>query len=333
MGLEDTNNLRDWDKRLTEQYKRGWDNYVHRRIDLSVARIDEVFNIPGEFIYVEDRSSVLALAKIKFQKNIKDALDLEKGVEIHTVFTQVFISNDALQGEWLDLIFGINFVYKKKIAIDEIDAVLNFLTGGPIATPAGINLNIIPGAGGITQIGDAGVTSRGLVANDDLFVSGKLEVDGSAYFDGVAYFQGIALSGAICLYTSWGSWLDQQWSTEEITIPVGQGAAGVISAGILAPARTTIIACHCRVTQAPGGGATTIDIGRTGGNLDEFIDGIGTALGTRGTFAGNHDAATVGPVFNVAANTLTLTTDFNVAISDMKVKVLLVYQEHSAPTW
>lgn len=33
------------------------------------------------------------------------------------------------------------------------------------------------------RIGDAGVDDRSLTANDDLFVSGKLEVDGTAYFD------------------------------------------------------------------------------------------------------------------------------------------------------
>jgi len=47
-----------------------------------------------------------------------------------------------------------------------------------------LDFNIIPYTGAITQIGDAGSTSHSLVANDDLFVSGKLEVDGTSYFDG-----------------------------------------------------------------------------------------------------------------------------------------------------
>uniref|UniRef100_A0A6M3XHL1 Uncharacterized protein n=1 Tax=viral metagenome TaxID=1070528 RepID=A0A6M3XHL1_9ZZZZ len=37
-------------------------------------------------------------------------------------------------------------------------------------------------------IGDAGTTSHALTANDDLFVSGRLEVDGVTYFDGVVYY-------------------------------------------------------------------------------------------------------------------------------------------------
>jgi len=43
-----------------------------------------------------------------------------------------------------------------------------------------------PNAGGITRIGDAGTkaTTHGLVNNDDLLVTGKLEVDGFSYFDG-----------------------------------------------------------------------------------------------------------------------------------------------------
>ena len=106
--------IKTWDERLKAQAERHWDNYVHRRIDLSTARLDEPFLIAGEFIYVEERSSVNAVAKIKIQKVNKESLDLVRGVEIYTVFTQVFITNDALQGEWLDLVFGINFIYKKK---------------------------------------------------------------------------------------------------------------------------------------------------------------------------------------------------------------------------
>ena len=103
-----------WDKRLADQVKRGWDNYKHLRIDLSTARIDESYGITGEYLYVEESSSAAALAKIKLNRNTNDALDLEKGVKIETVFIEVFITNDELQDEWIDLVFGINFKYKKK---------------------------------------------------------------------------------------------------------------------------------------------------------------------------------------------------------------------------
>ena len=118
--------IRTWDQRLSEQVSLAWENYKHVRIDLSIARLDQPLLIAGEFIYVEERSNVAAVAKIKLNRNTNDALDLEKGVEIYTVFKEVYITNNALQGEWLDLVFGINFVYKKKIAEQEM-----ILFGGP----------------------------------------------------------------------------------------------------------------------------------------------------------------------------------------------------------
>ena len=112
--MESDRDIKTWEARLKDQSVRHWQNYVHRQIDLGTARIDEMFAIPGEFIVVEDFSGLAAKAKIKLQKNTNDALDLERGVEIHTVFTQVYITNEALSGEWLDVVFGINFEYYKK---------------------------------------------------------------------------------------------------------------------------------------------------------------------------------------------------------------------------
>ena len=111
----DDREIIQWDKRLTDQARRGWENYKHLHLDLSVARIDQSYLIAGEFLYVEQSSSDLALAKIKLNRNNNDALDLEKGVEIETVFIEIFVTNDAIQDEWIDLVFGINFVYKKKV--------------------------------------------------------------------------------------------------------------------------------------------------------------------------------------------------------------------------
>lgn len=318
--------IKQWDERLKDQASRDWENYVHRRIDLTEARVDQPVLIAGEFIYVEAASDEdVAVAKIKLNRNTNDPLDLELGVEIKTVFTEVFITNDALADEWIDIIFGINFEYKKKIA----DGFTN-----PITTQPGVDLVLLPGAGGITVIGDAGAQSHGLVNNDDLFVSGKLEVDGLSYFDGVANFYANALfqSG---IYKSGGaaSYLMIQARTETLVIPVGQGAAGVATVQNLVEASSTVAGCCCRVLEAPGGGATTIDIGRTnGGNLDEFIDGIGTALGTTGTFAANHDAATTTPFLNAMDDTLTLTTDANVTGNQMRVRIVTYYLKEIPPT-
>ena len=111
----DDREIIQWEKRLADQVQRGWDNYKHLHIDLSIARIDQSYIIPGEYIYVEESSSVNAVAKIKLNGTNNDALDLEKDVEIETVFIEIFITNDALVDEWLDLVFGINFKYKKKV--------------------------------------------------------------------------------------------------------------------------------------------------------------------------------------------------------------------------
>jgi len=126
----DDREIIQWDKRLTDQARRGWDNYKHLHIDLTTARLDQSYLIAGEYLYVEESSSIDAVAKIKLNGKNNDALDLERGVKIETVFIEVFITNDALEGEkWLDLVFGINFKYKKKILdmilVDRGDPVIS----------------------------------------------------------------------------------------------------------------------------------------------------------------------------------------------------------------
>jgi len=113
MGLEDTNNLRDWDKRLLEQYQRGWDNYLRRRIHLDVARDLDCWGICGEFLTVESVSSTAAIGSIRLNRNTNDSIDLEVGTVVKTIFCQIFITHAALQGEWIDIVYGINFEYYK----------------------------------------------------------------------------------------------------------------------------------------------------------------------------------------------------------------------------
>jgi hypothetical protein len=119
---------------------------------------------------------------------------------------------------------------------------------------------------------------------------------------------------------------------EEVTIPVGQGAGGVATAGNLAPANSLIFGAAVRVTDAPGGGATELDVGITAsGNQDELIDGIAVALGTTGVSPTNNDGTQL-PIANGSATTLTLTTDANVTVDEMKVRVVVYYMEMIAPT-
>jgi hypothetical protein len=121
---------------------------------------------------------------------------------------------------------------------------------------------------------------------------------------------------------------------EEVTIPVGQGAGGVVTTANMAPANSLIMGVAFIVTDAPGGGATTLDIGRTsGGNLDEFIDGAACAsLNQTGTFFSNHEAGVIAPIMNTTAQTLTLTTNSNVTVNNMKVRVVVWYYTITAPT-
>lgn len=108
----DDREIIQWDKRLTDQARRGWDNYKHLRLDLGVARLDQSYLIAGEYLYAENSSSADALAKIKLNRTNNESLDLLAGVKIETIFIEIFVTNDALEGEWLDLVFGINFKYE-----------------------------------------------------------------------------------------------------------------------------------------------------------------------------------------------------------------------------
>jgi len=63
---------------------------------------------------------------------------------------------------------------------------------------------LIPESANYLVIGDAGVTSHTLNANDDLLVSGELEVNGSSWFDGNALFAGTTGVKADT-YFSWNS--------------------------------------------------------------------------------------------------------------------------------
>jgi len=128
----------------------------------------------------------------------------------------------------------------------------------------------------------------------------------------------------------YGSFWARRTIPEEVTIPVGQGLAGVNTSGNLAPANSRIQQVFTRVTQAPGGGATTLDVGRTnGGNLDEYADGTGVALNTTTIADDDGDGNTPMPHWNSPADTLTLTTDANVTGTDMKVRIVVCYEQYT----
>lgn len=104
--------ISSWDVRLADQVRRGWNNYVRRRIDLSTARTDDMISIAGEFLYVEEVSSDSALASLKLNRNTNDSFDLRRGVVLKTIFERLYFTHTAQAGEWIDLIVGVNFDYQ-----------------------------------------------------------------------------------------------------------------------------------------------------------------------------------------------------------------------------
>jgi hypothetical protein len=83
-----------------------------------------------------------------------------------------------------------------------------------ISTDASENLILLPGAGGITVIGDAGSTSHSLTANDDLFVSGQFEADGNSFFDGaVTVSNNLVITDNNRLYFGTSSDASLRWNT------------------------------------------------------------------------------------------------------------------------
>lgn len=119
---------------------------------------------------------------------------------------------------------------------------------------------------------------------------------------------------------------------EVVTIAVGSGSGGVATTTNMFPAGL-VLSVGFVVEQAPGGGATLLNIGVTGeGNADRFIDDNSCdVLGENGVSPQNGDGVVVYPEFNKTATTLDLTTDADVTGLAMKVRVITTYLEMVAP--
>lgn len=124
--------MRDWNIRLKNQVDRRFDNVKKIRIDLTTARTDQLYNVPGDYLYVEAASSCIAAATFKINKDAGVSTDLIAGTKIETVFNVFFVSNAALPGQWLDLIIGIDFRLSRDFA------AANF----GIAQPAAVITNV-----------------------------------------------------------------------------------------------------------------------------------------------------------------------------------------------
>ena len=99
----------NWTERLNAQQKRDYKNYKKLRIDLSTARQNYIFNIPGDFLYVESASDTDAEATVRLNRKANDSLTLRQYTKIETVYTEIYFTNAAQADKWFDLVFGIDF--------------------------------------------------------------------------------------------------------------------------------------------------------------------------------------------------------------------------------
>ncbi len=98
-----------WLERLVEQVTKGLDEYTPIRVPLDDARADEECLIAAQTLFVQGHSSEAALATVRVNRARAGTLALRKGVRIDTIIARLFITNAALPGEWLDLVFGRSF--------------------------------------------------------------------------------------------------------------------------------------------------------------------------------------------------------------------------------
>lgn len=194
---------------------------------------------------------------------------------------------------------------------------------------------ILPPAGQIVQIGDAGTTMAALVDNDDLFVSGSFEVADMFYARGqVSLYDDLFLTATANLsFTgSEGEGLIYARMTEEVIVAIGQGVPGINSSANLCPANSIILGVVCRITQAPGGGAGLFDLGRNPVGPEEFVSNASTVVNSVYTCAADGDGSLDGPFFNDVARPIKVTTISDVTISDMKIRITVFYVTLFPPT-
>lgn len=190
---------------------------------------------------------------------------------------------------------------------------------------------VMPPAGQFSQIGNAGVPVI-VSGQDDLFVSGKLEVEKNMYCTGLGAGNGAYLWELNILAGGFIQWSESihgalaffVQASEEITVPVGQGAAGVWGALTMNPGDSIILGVVTRITQAPGGGATLVSAGRSV-NIDEWLDDGTVGLGDTSTSATDGDGVNAGPIYNDTDRVMKITTNNNVTVSDMKIRVTTFY--------
>jgi len=189
---------------------------------------------------------------------------------------------------------------------------------------------ILPPAGQITRIGDAG--GGGFVpptGNDDFLVSGRSLTFGIITANGGFHSEWDSEEVGEVAFTGMGlvngETVSMRMRSEEITIPIGSGALGVVSGTWMFQPNSVVVVVYARVTQAPGGGATWFSVVRTGSAADELILQQAVALDGEFDSTKDSDGTHDGPFYNGTIATLKIITDANVTGADMKIRVGISY--------
>lgn len=119
--MKSDKDIGSFEQRLADQVRSKWENYIVKRFDLSTARTDEELCLAGERLIVMRASSPFANATVKLNRNTNHSLRLADNIRIETLFGKFYLTNAAQADQWLDIIIGANFEYKKKVECGYIE--------------------------------------------------------------------------------------------------------------------------------------------------------------------------------------------------------------------
>jgi hypothetical protein len=87
------------------QYGEMRPRISRRRINLDTARNSELVNLGGNSIWAVQASSFNAIIEIGFQEQGQGLIPFQKGTFVRVgPFSQIYITNSAQAGEWVDLV-------------------------------------------------------------------------------------------------------------------------------------------------------------------------------------------------------------------------------------
>ena len=80
--------------------------YTVKRINLTNARSDELYEVSGNVLSILDSSSPGVTIQIKLNETRTDPIVIRPGDRIEGIFIRFYLTNTAQSGAWVDLIVG-----------------------------------------------------------------------------------------------------------------------------------------------------------------------------------------------------------------------------------